>query len=240
MKFSVVVATFNNLELLRVLVPQLTGDSLVGEVVIIDDGSSDGTWEYLNSVCVKSNCDIVLARNEKNTGVIAPRNWGLKLATREYTMLLDDDQITSDKTLSLYAAALEKYDIVGYIPGMINTSVGAIVVAPGQPFNHVGEGGMCMKTSLWRELNHFDTAFSPAYREGPDIQLRAIGIGANIGCILDAHIVHMNNVTLGRMDHGFDLDRAGSKSHRLIMDRIKRGYYGNACNIMGEYYRSEI
>jgi GT2 family glycosyltransferase len=238
-KFSVVIATFNNVDLLRELIPRLTGDNLIGEVVIVDDGSSDATWEYLNSICVTSDCDMVLVHNEKNTGVIAPRNQGLKLATREYTIILDDDQRTSRVTLGLYAKALEKCDIVGYIPGRINHVVGAVVVAPHQPFNHVGEGGMCMKTALWKELDYFDMAFSPAYREGPDIQLRAIQKGKKIGCVLGARMIHFNNTTLGRGDHKLDLNQAGCKSHQLIMSRINAGYYGGACDIMGKYYRKE-
>lgn len=238
-KFSVVIGTYNNAKLIRDLVYRLLEEKLIGEIIIIDDGSKDNTLENLEHIKQKyvGSIKIKIICNRKNTGVIAPRNQGLKLAACEYTMILDDDQIPGCCTFRRYKEAFKKVDIVGYIPGMINPQVGAVVVDIGEQFNHIGEGSMCMSTSLWKELNYFDTAFSPAYREGPDIQLRAIQKGKTIGCVENSEIVHIGNKTLGRKDIGFDLNAAGYKSHKLIMDRIKLGLYGRSYEVMGKYFK---
>jgi len=236
--FSVVIATFNNKDMVLSLLSTLLLNKAVGEVIVVDDGSKDGTHGAIARLIRENTRDVQtrLIRNKSNTGVIAPRNQGLRKATRKYTVIFDDDQIPSIHTFSRYTAALEQYDIVGYIPGMIDLEVGAVVVDSSQPFNHVGEGGMCMKTSLWAELNYFDEAFSPAYREGPDIQLRALQKGKTVGCVLDADIVHLESKTLGRGDIGFNRAVAGAKSHGLIMSRLRNGYYGDAFKAKGSYY----
>lgn len=59
------------------------------EIVIIDDGSSDDTWKIIQ-VFQKEDGRIKAVR-QKNAGVSAARNHGLRVATGNYVLFLDSD-----------------------------------------------------------------------------------------------------------------------------------------------------
>jgi len=234
---AVCICTLNNLKLLLRLVPRLLSVEEVDRIIIYDNGSSDDTDKYLRALQSFYAQKLLLLGGpwSENLGVTIARNRCLERSMSTYSMILDDDQFLSDHTFKRYLDALCSYDIVGYIPGMIN-SAGAVVVNTGDQFNHVGEGGLCMKTSLWKALNYFDEAFSPAYFEGPDIQLRAIMRGKRIACIRNAGIVHYESVTLKRQDTGFNRSDVGSRNLQIILGRVRSGYYESACAYRGEYF----
>ena len=74
--------------------------ALVKEVLCINDGSTDGTWDIL-SVYGKE-FDIIKLVDKKNEGVYIARNIGLELASGEYIWLIDsDDFITANAFLVL-------------------------------------------------------------------------------------------------------------------------------------------
>lgn len=236
--FSIVICTFNNVDMLKKLILRLLSNCYVGQIIIVDNASTDGTSTMVAGLPQKVSDSIVFMKNEKNLGITIPRNRGLREATSLYSMILDDDQLPSTHTFRKYAEALEEFDIVGYIPGNVSPTVGAVVAEEGAFFNHVGEGGICMKTILWKELNYFDETFSPAYREGPDLQLRAIrDKNVRIGLIHDAGIAHLEHVTLSRNDLGFNAQEVGEKNHEILMRRLITGYYGDAYKVAGHIYK---
>ena len=58
------------------------------EVVVVDDGSTDGTWDVLRTY----GDDIQLVRQD-NRGPAAARNLGVAVSTGEFVALLDADDI---------------------------------------------------------------------------------------------------------------------------------------------------
>jgi GT2 family glycosyltransferase len=240
--FSVIICTYNNVDLLGPLVLKLIEESLIGEIVIIDNASTDGTKSFLKDISWAFSQDmpgglIEVITNKENLGVIKSRNQGLKIAKCEFSMILDDDQLpTVNHTFDKYISALRHFDIVGYIPGLATPEVGAIVVTDNGPFNHVGEGGICMKTELWKRIGYFNEEFHPAYREGPDLQLRSLQLGIKIGCIRDARIKHFNNRTLGKNNLLFNIKEVGDRSHALFMLKLHNGTYGSTYLYRGKYF----
>lgn len=88
MKFSVVITTYNRLPLLRRAVESALAQTLPCEVVVADDGSSDGTQEYIHSLGNR----VVYHRSPVNSGAhSAPMNAGVNLAQGDWIKPLDDD-----------------------------------------------------------------------------------------------------------------------------------------------------
>lgn len=90
---SVVVPTFNRLEQLQRTLVGLSAQ--VGleselEVVIVDDGSDDGTAEWLDSGDTPLD---VIAVSQENQGPAAARNRGIRAATGDLVLFLDDDVV---------------------------------------------------------------------------------------------------------------------------------------------------
>ncbi len=87
MKFSVVITTYNRLDLLKRAIDSACNQTIECEVVVADDCSSDDTQAYIQSLGDK----IVYHRNEVNQGHAATVNAGVAKATGDWIKFLDDD-----------------------------------------------------------------------------------------------------------------------------------------------------
>ncbi len=98
---SVVIPSYNRLPLLcRALESIFAQSSPVDEVIVVDDGSDDGTVEQIT----KQFPEVILIK-QNNQGVSAARNKGIKAASGEWIALLDsDDQWLPDKVKTIREA----------------------------------------------------------------------------------------------------------------------------------------
>jgi glycosyltransferase involved in cell wall biosynthesis len=88
-KFSVVIPTHNRVAIVKRALQSVSTQSFSDyEIIVVDDGSSDSTPAYLESV-VSPQCRVF--RNEKSLGVSAARNRGVAEARGEFITFLDDD-----------------------------------------------------------------------------------------------------------------------------------------------------
>ena len=96
--FSVVIPTFNRRELLLQTLASVWAQSLTDyEVIVVDDGSTDGTWEELQALGSR-----VRALRQKNAGPGAARNLGAQYATGDYLAFLDSDDLWFPWTLATF------------------------------------------------------------------------------------------------------------------------------------------
>lgn len=91
--FSIIIPTYNRriqlIEILEKISQQLYGRDCF-EVIIIDDGSNDGTSDAVSLFKKKSNMDINLI-SQMNKGPAHARNAGIKISKHEYIVFLDSD-----------------------------------------------------------------------------------------------------------------------------------------------------
>jgi len=88
---SVVIPTYNRLARLQQVLAALstqTYDHRHFEVVVVSDGSNDGTADYL--AATTSSFDLV-STSQTNAGPAAARNRGVELARGSLVLFLDDD-----------------------------------------------------------------------------------------------------------------------------------------------------
>ncbi len=87
MKISVIIPTFNRKKTLGRAIQSVFNQSLWPfEVLIIDDGSNDGTKEW-----VKENFQDIKFIYQNNRGVSSARNKGIKYASGDWIAFLDSD-----------------------------------------------------------------------------------------------------------------------------------------------------
>lgn len=93
---SVIIPTYNRRELVqRAIASVLSQTRPVEEIIVVDDGSDDGTGEAL----AQAFGDRVRCVRQANAGVSAARNHGLRLARGRFIALLDsDDEWLPEKT----------------------------------------------------------------------------------------------------------------------------------------------
>jgi len=102
--FSVVIAAHNAVRTLPSTVRSVLAQTRPDfEIIVVDDGSTDGTGEALRSV---SDDRIVYVR-QTNQGPAAARNTGVRHAVGDYICLLDSDDLWLPDYFETMAAALE-------------------------------------------------------------------------------------------------------------------------------------
>ena len=105
MKLSVIIATFNRRDLLaRTLPPLLTQEFLPAqyEVLVVVDGSTDGTVEFLSTLSNRGNLRVI---EQPNRGQAAAINTGLQESRGEIVLFMDDDILCGPNVVAEHANA---------------------------------------------------------------------------------------------------------------------------------------
>jgi glycosyltransferase involved in cell wall biosynthesis len=105
MKFSVVITTYNRLDLLRRAIDSALNQTIECEVVVVDDCSSDDTEAYVKSL----GNQVVYHRHEINKGHAASVNTGVAKASGEWIKFLDDDDYLAANCLAEMTKAIAKH-----------------------------------------------------------------------------------------------------------------------------------
>lgn len=124
-----------------VVIPAYDGERFVGdaiesalgqtmadiEVIVVDDGSPDGTAGLLDRYAARD--ERVVAVSQENRGVSAARNRGIGMARGVYVAMLDQDDVFPPERLELQCAFLQRNPSVGAVGGAVT-----FVDEGGRPF----------------------------------------------------------------------------------------------------------
>lgn len=106
-KISIIIPTFNRKGVLqrclKSVLSQKTDDL---EIVLIDDGSSDGTKELIESSYLGTGFQYIYL--DVNRGVNYARNRGIEKANGKYLLFLDSDDYLADNAISTVYSVVEK------------------------------------------------------------------------------------------------------------------------------------
>lgn len=98
MEYSIIIPIFNEDEKVDILLNELENFKKEFEIIIIDDGSTDGTSEKLSAYE-----EIIFTRNKLNLGKSASIIKGLDLANGKYVVLFDGDlEISTNEIKKLF------------------------------------------------------------------------------------------------------------------------------------------
>lgn len=112
---TVYIPTFNRVDLLPRAVESVLRQSVEDlELIVVDDGSTDGTVEYMCKV-LERDSRVRFLRNDKNSGACYSRNRAICEAKGRFvTGLDDDDYFSKDRLMNFLEAWLHKpYDVIG-------------------------------------------------------------------------------------------------------------------------------
>jgi len=96
-ELSVIIVVLNVRDLLRECLQSLLEEcarlpgEVATEILVVDNGSSDGTSEMVSREFSDSPCPVKLTRSEVNLGFAAANNLALEAATGRYLVLLNSD-----------------------------------------------------------------------------------------------------------------------------------------------------
>lgn len=109
---SAIIPTYNRRELVQRAIDSVLAQTRpVGEIVVIDDGSTDGTGDALRA----RYGDRIRYHWQANAGVSAARNTGMALATGRYFALLDSDDLWLPEKTAQQADWLDAHPEYGMV-----------------------------------------------------------------------------------------------------------------------------
>ena len=231
---SISIACFNNIFFTRQCIESIYKNTEDFELIIVDNASTDGTFEYIKSL-MDSGKKITLIQNDKNAGFAYAHNQALEQAKGKYFLPLNNDTICLKNWLTemLKPFSDPKIGIVGsklLMPGSRNIQhAGVYFLDNGIPY-HTNLGspddentstskivpavtGACMaiKTDLFREVGGFDTAYVNGW-EDIDLCLKLRKLGYNIFYQATSVLYHYEGQTEGRLNND-------NENRQLFMSR---------------------
>ncbi len=199
-RVSVVIPMRNSRDLVAICLRKLCEQTLPPsqfEVIVVDDNSTDGSSEAVQSLSAGFAFAFRLVSRTANEGPGAARNSGIEAAVSPVIALLDADTEPSPQWLEEGLAAMDGFDA---LEG--HTAIGD----PHEltPFTHQTEntsGGpyptcnLFVRRTVFDQVGLFDTRFYDRaarvhYREDTDFALRMLEHGLRIGFADKAVVVH--------------------------------------------------
>lgn len=185
---SIAILNYNNKNIITHCVDSLLQcrDRYHYEIVVVDNQSTDGSWELLQKQYGKNNA-VKLARNSKN-GCSSGRNIAIKTASKQHILFLDSDQwALHEYWIDPYFDVINQVSApvaVGWAAGWFGSDLNAHHIVdscsyrylkPGylatNTIGYLGSGGLFCKKELLEQVGGFDEVYDPTCYEDTDLSL---------------------------------------------------------------------
>ena len=231
MKVSVVTPNYNGEKFLKTFLKSLSEDSqYIDEVIIVDNGSTDGSLDYIRNNSF--NFPIVLIENKENVGFSPAVNQEIKKAQNNFVFSINNDTeikkgsikslidtiTSSDDIFSVQAKMLQynnknliddvgdEYNLLAWTKKVGENHESSEYVQVKEIFSSCAGAAMYNKTIL-DEIGLFDDNFF-AYMEDVDLAIRSkINGYRNLLCP-EAIVYHIGSATSGSRYNEFKVKLA--------------------------------
>lgn len=143
---SLITATFNKLELSRAYLASLEAHppNEPWELIWVDDGSTDGTRDWLRTLPAPRHKRIF---NDRNLGFASSNNRGVHLASGPIIALLNNDLVLTPRWFEPMLESLTSIDRIGVVGNIQLNAITGSVDHAGVIFDLVGIGDHHLKNS---------------------------------------------------------------------------------------------
>jgi GT2 family glycosyltransferase len=222
MRASVIVLAWNGIEYLEnCLDAVLSQECADSEVIVVDNGSSDDSADFVATHYPQ----VRLIRNERNLGFSAGNNVGLRAASGDVLVLLNQDTVVQAGWLEALIAAFEPPDVgiagcKALYPDKSIQHAGAFVYGPRAETEHTGRhepddgsfdqsrdadfvtgAALAISRPALERIGLLDEGFSPVYYEDTDWCYTAREAGFRVVYVATARLVHHETPMAQRERH---------------------------------------
>lgn len=122
-KYSIIVPVYNTEKYLDRCFSSLVSQTYSNyEIIVVNDGSTDGSMDIVEYYCNKFP-SLISVYNKKNSGNVAePRNFGVEKVTGDYILFVDSDDYISENTLKIINEANDNYDIIAFSGSFVSNT----------------------------------------------------------------------------------------------------------------------
>lgn len=179
-KVSIIIPCYNQAQWLRDAVNSALNQTILCEVIIVNDGSTDNTDEVANHQIYFIDKYIV----KENGGLSSARNAGIKEATGEWILTLDADDKIAPDFVEKCLKYKDEYDIIGTGQQEFGESDSKHIFKTNPTFQDFVQNNQINCCSLyrkkiWEELGGYDEEMKIGY-EDYDLWLRATQKGYKV------------------------------------------------------------
>ena len=245
MKVSVVTPNYNGKDFLYAYFESLIKNSNeIGEVIIVDNGSNDGSQEFIRNYREKVDFPIVLIENSQNLGFAEAVNQGISKARYDYIFSLNNDTVVEKSAIlellnllntdggifsvsskmvqfnnpELIDDAGDDYTLLAYTKKRGNNQNLNNFIEVSEIFSSCA-GAALYRKDLLEELDGFDSEFF-AYMEDVDLGYRArINGYKNLFCP-NAIVYHMGSATTGSQYNEFKVRLAARNNVWVVYKNL--------------------
>ncbi len=216
---SIIIVNYNGRHLLKECLESIYKQSYQNiEIILVDNASEDGSVEFVN----ESFPDVKVIKLDKNIGFAGGNLEGLKYATGDYIMLINNDVVIDKDCIMNLVLAMERHpdvgigaakmlvygkDIIDSAGDGLSTSLKGFKRGEGLQLNHFDKEeyvfGACAGATIYRRqmidnVDFFDDDFFLIH-EDTDLNLRAQLAGWKVLYIPFAIVYHKVRSTIGNM-----------------------------------------
>jgi GT2 family glycosyltransferase len=250
---SVVVVTYNGLAFTRLcLETVLCSTKADFELIVVDNGSTDGSREYLARL-VRDDARVRVLLNGRNAGFAAACNQGLSVAAGEHLVLLNNDTMVAPGWLAGLLAHLRdpRVGLVGPVTNRIGNEAEIatdyvtwgqfLQLARARREQHSGQWlpvrtpamfCLAMRRETHAKIGPLDERYEVGLLEDDDYADRAREAGYQLRCAEDVLVHHFGEASFGRLVSEGEYARILRENQRRYAEKWKREWqpYGRRRN----------
>jgi len=239
-KVSVVLLALNQVEYTRKCIESIQKNCTQNlELILVNNGSTDGTKEYFDSVP-----GAVVIHNEENLGVSAGWNQGIRKATGEYVLILNNDTIIVPGTIENMVRAACNHSKAGIVGPRSNQIAGPQLVKDftweseeeilhkaqifqqkmdrsAWEFSRIKGFCMLVPMKVVHQVGLFDERFGKGNFEDDDYSCRVRKAGYNLLVADDSFLFHFGSVSFGQA--GIDWNEQMKINMKLFEEKWSEG-----------------
>ncbi len=242
---SIIILAYNQLDYTKKCIESIFKHTEFSfELILVDNGSTDDTWAYMESLRESKGTIIRLIRNRENLGFAGGNNQGIAVSSGEYVLLLNNDTLVTEGWLKRMIACAKARPGSGIIGPMSNHVSGPQLVEKvnynvrtGGGLNkfsrkfsakHKGKAkkilrvvGFCMliKQEVIKKIGGLDERFGKGNFEDDDFSIRAALAGFESWVAEDCFIHHFGSKTFS----GIKIDYSASLENNWKIFKKKWG-----------------
>jgi O-antigen biosynthesis protein len=207
---DIVIPSFNARHLLEKNLPKVIKWSpQVKKIIVVDDGSSDDTKEYLK----KNIKNSLYLKNTKNSGFSISVNKGFRASKADLVLLINNDVYPTKPYLEKALEHFKDPQVFAVTLNEKNSSWPKVAWKKGKfqytqgkdkkktRYSPWASGGSAIfKRSVWNKLAGLNEIYSPGYWEDIDIGWRAWKMGFKIIWEPNSTVVHQHESSFKKLD----------------------------------------
>ena len=197
------------------------------ELIIIDNGSTDGTYLRLVELQRQYQHRLRLKYNETNLGFPVGMNQGLQMASGEYMVCASNDiWFYRPEWLEMLIAPLRLNKRILAGPRLVDFN--ELTRVDGKIIHYLEGWMLAFHKQFLNDVGYFDEGFSPGWFEDVDLSWRAVRHGYELVQV-DLPVQHLygksalNNPEKFHLVGGIGVPEASRRSQEHFRDKVCRG-----------------